>query len=278
MKRGFEGQFDDTWGVDGQLLGLPGRYVSYESMRSSALTMPRVFPSVSCTPEELMPKGEAHLRQFATFSLRQRTYDIRNTGLLVYRQPELGARYVGNQFSLGHSELDPRLELYPEMTVSWGRFKEDPGTVGLTDRTNFNVALPVNCLPLGRWTSIQPIFNYSMSNYQGGDAYKTSAFGIDAGKLFPNGSLASIRYIKRNQSGTSPFIFDTVDIFSELQTAFQVRFGRHVAGFILGYDGDEGKAYDWQLLYGYHTDCIATWVTYDSRLARLAFDAALINM
>jgi hypothetical protein len=57
-----------------------------------------------------------------------------------------------------------------------------------------------------------------------------------------------------------------------------VRLGRHVVGFILGYDGDEGKAYDWQALYGYHTDCIAGWITYDSRLARLMFDAALINM
>jgi hypothetical protein len=51
-----------------------------------------------------------------------------------------------------------------------------------------------------------------------------------------------------------------------------------VVGFILGFNGDEGKPYDWQLLYGYRTDCIASWVTYDSRLARLMFDASLINM
>ena len=136
----------------------------------------------------------------------------------------------------------------------------------------------MNLLPLGPRTAVQPVFAYSAFRYQGGMSYTTSACAIDAGHVFRDGSVVSLRYIKRSQSGESPFLFDTINISREFQGAFQARLGSQVLGFVAGYDADKGGIYDWQVLCGYHTDCLAAWLTWDNLLKRLAFDVALINL
>jgi len=278
IKRGLEGEVDNTWGIDGNLTGLPGRFLTYDSLRSSALTMPRSFGSEPEQLARLSTLGVARFRQFGRFSLKQRTYDIRNTGLVVYRQPQLGLTYTADALNLTRCELDPRLRIYPQIETSWGRFRETPGAAGLTGRTNVGIVVGANVLPLGRRTALQPVFACSTSSYAGGMSYNTSAYAVDAGHVFPDGSIASLRYIKRNQSGASPFMFDTVQIFREVQGAFQVRIGPGVLGFVAGFDADTGKTYDWEILLGHHTDCIATWFTWHSRLQRFMVDAALINL
>jgi hypothetical protein len=276
-KNGLEGVVDSIWGLDGSLITLAGRFMTYDSLRSSALDVPRYFPETGCTPQPINAKDESQFNMFGRFALQQRNFDIRNSGLLVYREPEIGFAYTGRQINLAHSELDPRLQLYPTATASWGRFKEDPGTVGLTARDRLDCAIPVNVFPLGPRTAVQPVYMFSASRYATNTNYRMAAYAFDASHLFSNGSIVSMRYIKRNESGISPFIFDTVDVFHEFQGAFQARLKNMIVGYVTGYNGDTGTFYDWELLVGYHTDCIMMWASYDRRWKRFTMDAALIN-
>ncbi len=277
-KRGLEGELRDEYGLDGVLSGFPGRLFNFDSLRNSALEMPRLPLGCTPTPEDLSTEGLARVRQFGRFSLKQRTYDIRNTGLVVYRQPELGIDYIAPHLNPAGSDLDPRLQLYPEVTATWGRFKEVPGSVGFTSRWGATAAIGANVARLGRYAAIQPVLLYGAYHYDTGESYQWWGYGVEASRLFPSGATVTGRYIKRSDSGDSPFLFDTVDVFQEAQAAFQVPFGKHVLGFVEGFDVDRGRTYDWQLLYGYRTDCLAAWVTWRSRLERLSFDIAVTNL
>lgn len=277
-KKGLEGNIEDRWGLDGELIELPGRYATYDSLRSSALRVPRYFPEPECVSQEVPLDRAARLIQFGRLAMRERVFDIRNTGLAVYREPEIGAAYAAPAIDLADSELDPQLELYPTAALSWGRYKEDPGTVGLTTRGRLDCALPVNLFRLGCRTAVQPLFMYSAATYGSGTNYQMFGYGVDATHLFTNGSIATVRYIKRSESGTSPFIFDTVDIFHEVQVGFQARLSNILLGYVTGYNADIGEFYNWEILLGYHTDCVMAWASYDQRWKRFMVNAALINL
>jgi len=280
-KRGLEGQIEYEYGLDGKLAPIPGRFLPYEAQQSSVPVMPMVpitEPLGRTYPERRDNETKARIRQFGRFSLKQRTYDIRNTGLLVFRQPELGLIYIAPHVDLARAGLDPRLQLYPQIAATWGRYKETPGQEVFTSRSGVNLAMTANLFPLGRSAAIQPMVMYGISNYGNGSSYRTWGYGVDASRLFHSGAIVTARYIKRNDSGKSPFLFDTVDVFREFQGAFQVPIGKHILGFVAGLNVDTGKVYDWEALYGYRTDCLAAWITWHSRLQRLSFDVAIINL
>ncbi|MGB9620636.1 MAG: hypothetical protein ACPL7K_09510, partial [Armatimonadota bacterium] len=241
VRRGLEGELESVWGVDGDLTGLPGRYLTYESLRSSVLTMPRTFSREFYQYGPASTGHIARLRQFGRFSLRQRTYDVRNTGLLLYRQPEIGLAYTAPALNLTRTCLDPRLEIYPTVNVSWGRFRETPGPPAFMSRTLAGVVVGANIVPLGPRTAIQPLIACTAAAYEGSKHYGTTAYAIDVSHILSNGSVASLRYIKRRESGASPFLFDTINIIRELQTAFQIRVGSEVVGFVAGCDADSRK-------------------------------------
>lgn len=274
---GLQGEVDSAYGLDGTLDDLPGRFLTYDSLRSHAVTMPQ-SPEIECDPQLFRPIGAAQLRAFGVVTLRQRTYDIRNEGLVLYRQPEVGFTYTGRQLSLTGERLDPRLEIYPQITGSWGRFKEVPSAIGFTTRSRVSALGSVNLLPLGPSTALQPVFYYTYSTYGEGDNYRNWAYAVDLSHLFPNGSFASGRYIKRSDSGTTPFLFDRLDIRREFQGAFQARVGRHTAGLVASYNMDTRELYEWEALYGHRTDCIATSIRWNNRLKKFSFDVTLIGM
>lgn len=277
-KRGLMGDIWNEYGLDGALGGFPGRFLSYDSLRSSTLTMPQVAVGRMPCLEDLYPTGVARLRQFGRFSLKQRTYDIRNTGLVVYRQPELGLTYVVPHINFTGAELDPRLQLYPQATASWGLFKESPGTAAMQSRLRFDVAAGLHTFPMGRYAAVQPVVLYGVSTYGNGDTYRMWGYAVEASRLWRNGAIVTARYIRRYDSGESPFLFDTVDMFREYQGAFQVPIGRHILGFVAGFNRDVERVYDWEVLYGYRMDCLAVWVTYHSLMQRFHVEMAIINL
>lgn len=274
---GIQGEVHNILGIDGKLTGFPGRFLTYESLRSNALTM-HVGPENPCSEtDEREPPDTARLRQFGVFSLNQETYSVRDTGLLVFRQPEVGLQYIGRQLGLAGARLHPRLEIYPELTASWGRFRESPGQVGFTDRSRFGLLTGINLISFGPYTAIQPAVEFSVARYGTGDTYTTSAYGIDASHLSRNGSLTAVRYINRRESGRTPFEFDRVQVFREIQGAVQTRVGRwHTLGLVAGYDLDRESVYDWGVLYGYRTDCIATSLSWRNLERKISFDVRLI--
>ena len=274
---GLQGEFSSQYGFFGDLVDFPGRYFSYESLRTSAFSLPQQ-PAQHCNPQNLRPVDPSRLRAYGVFSLSQRTFDLNNEGLVVYRQPEIGLSYFGKQLNPYSTPLDPRLEMYPGLDLSWGRFKEVPGLDSYSTRRRAGITVPFNLIPLGASTSIQPILHYDNARYGTGDTYQTTAYAFDISHLYKNGSFISGRYIKRNEFGTTPFQFDNVDIIHEWQGALQIRKLPHILGVVTSYNADTGSLYDWEFLYGYQTDCITSWIKWHQRAQRLVFDVKLINM
>lgn len=272
-----EAVLSSLYGVGGRLTALPGRYLTYGSMRSRALNVPQPVVG-NCDPQLLRPTGAAHLQPFGTITLRQRTYDARNLGLVVFRQPELGIAYTGGQLSTARGKLDPRIELYPQVTISWGRYKEIPGSSDYESRTQLAVHGSFNPVWLGTNTTIQPIGIATYAAYGNGEVFKTVGFGLDAAHLARDGSYYSARYISRTSSGSTPFLFDNIDIAKEADVAIQRYFGRGVAGLALCYDADHGSLFDWEVMLGQRTDCLGTYIRWDNRFKRLGIDVALINL
>lgn len=271
-----EGNLDSIYGAGGRLINFPGRYLTYGSMRSRALNVPQQT-LLECDPEALRPVNAARLQPFGRITLRQRTYDATNLGLVVFRQPEVGASYIGGQLSLTKHKLDPRIELYPQITASWGRFKEIPGLSDYLGRTMVSMQGSVNAAWLGPYTSIQPLGILTYASYQDSQMFQTYGFGLDVAHITPS-SYYSARYISRTSTGSTPFLFDNIDINKEIDVAFQTSRGRNVVGVAMNYDAQHGSLFDWELLLGQRRDCLGTYVRWDNRFKRFSFDLVLINL
>jgi len=272
-----EGAMHTRYGVGGKLIDRPGRYLTYGSMRARALDFPQP-PIGDGDPQLLRPTDAARLQPFGTFTIRQRTYDAKSLGLVVYRQPELGASYVGGQLSLSNGRLDPRIELYPQITTSVGRYKEVPGHEQYLGRYEVAAQGSVNAVWLGPSTSIQPLGMITYSSYGDGQAFKTYGAGIDIAHISKNGSFFAGRYLARSSSGSTPFQFDNIDIAKEIDLACQVYLGKKVAGVGLTFDADNGTLFDWAIIVGQRSDCLATYFRWDNRYRRFSVDITLINM
>lgn len=274
---GVQGEATGSFGIDGVLLDYPGRLFDYASMHSRALDLPRDTVGPSNAPG-LQPVGAARLRLHAAVSRRQRVLDIGNENLTVSRRPEVGVTYTGSQINFSKQPLDPRLEIYPQATVVWGRYDEVPAAVSTTARRNIAVLAPVNFLDLGPRTTVQPVVSYSISGYGSGDTYRTWSYALDASRMFADGSYASLRFIRRHESGSTPFEFDDVDVRREMQAAAQTHLRRHVLGLALYYDFDKERLYEWEVLYAHRTDCLIRALRWNSRLKRFSVDIALTNL
>jgi hypothetical protein len=277
-RAGIQGAANAQYGLDSNLGIVPGRVLSYDSMFSDLLEVPRTVAQNLCKPPNQCPVGFARLLAFGTVSLRQHTYDVQDAGLVVYRRPEVGVKYAAKQLSLSRRELDPRLEILPEVRVSYGRIWEQDGLVGPTTRSSFGFGGGLDTVDLGPQTSIQPVFYANWSGYSGGDSLHIGSYGIDASHLWGSNSFVSVRYMKRNARGATPFEFDDVDIFRELQASLHFETGSHSFGYLLGYDADRRAFHDWEALYGYSTDCMTTQFTWNWRMRRLGFNIRLLGL
>lgn len=278
QKNSFSGELVSAYGFGGDLVAFPGRLFTYGSLREKALDLPQRPAGAQCDPQLLRPANPARLRSFGVVTLKQRTFDIRNEDLVVNRQPELGLSYIGHQIYATNQRLDPRLEIYPEYTASWGRFEEEPGAEGFLTRRTVSALVPVSALPLGESSAVQPMGFFSLSRYGNGDEYRNWTFGIDASHLFPGGSFVSGRYLRRYESGVTPFQFDNVDINREFQAAFQVQSRSNILGLVLNYDLSAGSLYEWETAYAYRTDCLQWELGWNSRLERVSFNVTLVNL
>lgn len=276
-RNGVQGEATATFGMDGVLLDYPGRFFDYGSMRSRAVDLPRE-PMQPSGVRGLQPVRAARLRLHSTVSRRQRVFDIGNENLAVSKRPEVGVTYTGSQISFSKRPLDPRLEVYPQATAVWGRYDEVPAAAPTTTRRSIAVLAPVNFLDLGPRTTIQPVGSYSISSYGSGDTYRTWSYALDASRLFANGSYASLRFIRRHESGSTPFEFDDVDVRREMQAAAQAHLRRHILGLALNYDFDKERLYEWEILYAHRTDCLVRALRWNSRLKRFSVDIALTNL
>lgn len=272
-----EGTLDSRYGVGGRLVHLPGRYLTYGSMRYRALEVPQP-PAANCDPQLMRPSNFARLQPYGIFTLRQRTYTATNLGLVVYRQPEVGVTYIGPQLSVTRKKLDPRIELYPQVTASWGSYKEVPGLGRFTPRSQIAAQASLNAVWLGPNTSIQPIGTATYANYTNDRTFQTWGAGIDITHIGRDGAFYAARYLSRTSKGSTPFQFDAIDIAKEIDLASMSYRGKLAFGFAITYDAGRGELFDWAVQIGRRSDCLGTYLSWDQRFRRLSVDATLINL
>ncbi|MDH7600814.1 MAG: DUF3769 domain-containing protein [Armatimonadota bacterium] len=278
-KRGLLGEGESVWGIDGALDPLPERLLTYESLKFSALSVPKGLAGRAYDTAELDTRWTgARTRLFARFASNQRAFDIRERQLSVSRKPEVGFLYIGSPLTGRTARIDPALQLYPSVAVTWGKYEEDPGSTVLTSRFGLEAAAGISSIPPIRGFAVQPVLAFSKYIYERDNRYSALLWGIDAARTNHNGSSVSLRYLRRSESGKSPFLFDSVHVRSDIQGAFQMTIGRRILGFGVGYDVDKRDVYDWQALLGYHTDCLAVWLVWDNLQRRLMVSGALINL
>ncbi|NLN76384.1 MAG: hypothetical protein GX139_08740 [Armatimonadetes bacterium] len=268
---------DARYGMRGQLVNFPGRYLSNDLTISRAIDVTEPLAKDSA-PKRMRSLIASRLQAFARHAIRQRTYDISDPNLLLYRQPELGIVYQGSQLSAVKQTLDPRLELYPQIFTTWGVYKENQGQVKSLNRTRLVMQGAVNTVRMGPRTAIQPLGIATISSYSNGDSYRTYGWGIDAAHLTHKGAFYSARYVSRTSSGATPFKFDDIDIKRELDLTVRTYHGKHVYGLSLNYDIASGTLFDWEVLYGQRTDCLGTYLRWNNRFKHLSFDIGLINL
>jgi hypothetical protein len=274
-KRGLLGEGESLWGIDGDLNPLTNRFVEPQLTK---LGNPIALPirNEHTSPPEL-PSSGARWRQFVRVAMDQRAYSVAERELSVSKQPEIGLLYAGRPLRFRNAQIDPAIELCPSVNVSWGRYKENTDRTVLTKRVGFDASTGINLLPVRHNLAVQPILGYSAYRYEGGSTYRTWLRGVDASRIFRNGSLVTLRYLKRSEHGKSPFLFDTAQVTSDLQGMLQVRLGSQVIGFAAGYDTTTNRLYDWEVLLSYHTDCLAVWLAWNNLQRRLALGTALTN-
>lgn len=277
QKHSIQASLNARYGIGGRLVDFPGRYITYGTRRARELSVPQPLAD-DYDPQLLRPTNAARVQPFGLFTMRQRAYDANDPGLVVYRQPELGVSYLGSQLSFTKEKLDPRLELYPQITATWGMYKETPGQETSLSRTQIVMQGAVNAFWLGPRTTIQPLGIVSYADYPDGRSFRTSGWGIDAAHLARNDAYFSARYINRNSSGKTPFQFDNIDIKRELDVTAQTYLHRHVFGVALNYDVSDMSLFDWEVLYGQRTDCLGMYIRWNNRFRHLSFDIGLINL
>ncbi|MGQ9456383.1 MAG: hypothetical protein ACUVT8_09650 [Armatimonadota bacterium] len=275
-RRGLIWEAESTWGINGELTPLPSRLLTSESLQFSGMPVFQVFAPAGQADSNL-PRG-ASLRQFLRFAVNQRVHHIRYPGLAVSKQPEISLSYVGRALGLKDTNVDPQLLLHPVVTFSAGRYEDNANGGVLRGRVGLEAAVAFNLLRSRHKMAVQPVFGYSVYNYEGDQSYSIRLSGLDISRIFRDGSSFSLRYLNRVDSGASPFVFDTVQVAHDLQGSFQVRLGSQILGFAAVYDAERKELYGWRCVVGYCTDCMATWFSWDSVQKRLMLGIALINL
>lgn len=275
-RRGLVWEAESDWGINGELTPLPSRLLTSDSLQFGGMSIFQMFAPSSQTDSN-SPSG-ASLRQSVRFAVKQRIHHIQYPGLAVSRQPEISFSYVGRTLGLKNAGMDSRLLLHPAVVFSLGRYEDNVSGGGLRGRIGLETAAAFNLLHSRHKVAVQPVIGYSFYNYEGDQAYSIRLWGLDIARIFQNGSFFSLRYLNRAESGTSPFVFDTVQVAHDFQGSFQFRLGSQILGFAAGYDAKSREFYGWRSMVGYCTDCVATWFSWDSVQRRLMLGIALINL
>jgi hypothetical protein len=273
-KNGFEGDFESAFGFDGYLTPTPLQPLTFPAYRADGLAIPVPISRISCYEER--PSEATRLRGFARVSSHFRTYNAHDPNLLIYRQPELGLSYSAPAITMGKYTLDSRLPVEPVAELSWGRYTEVLGA-GPLNRRDFGFSIPVNLATVGPRTVIQPIVQFSQSNYETGQSYTWGAASVGLNHLRPDGTFHGIRYIKRGQRGSTPFQFDQLYVLDEVQAAVQFHKNGNTLGLVAGYDIGNKALYDWSALLAHSTDCVGVSLSWSNLERKIVFGVQLLS-
>lgn len=242
-------------------------------LRSQRILTPR-FENGVCVFPQAKPHAPV-LEAFGAILFNERVYNVNNTNLRVTRLPEVGLRYVSPVECLPGEDAFP-VGVQLDSRISWGRFEETPDG-GFNDRFDARGIASTTLASLGHGTALRGSGSLRYSSYSTSNTYKVVGAALDASRVYPTGSFASIRLIGHASSGSSPFQFDTVDIKEELQGAGKYVRGRNTFGLLLRYDLTEMELRDWEVSYARRLHCLEPSVSWRPKFSQISFNVRVLG-
>lgn len=278
-KSSVQGLATFNYGVGGELSDTIGRDMGYSYWQPGSVLSFR--DAVESPAEDKLPvvtNPSARLRLYSEYAIRQRVEDVGNPSTLVFKRPELGLRYIFPSLDSFGKSHDRRLSLSPAADISWGRFREEPSSAGTIDRLRYSISAAVNLLNLGPRTALQPVAEQVWYKYKHLPDFQALTYGMEFSRLYLNGSNSTLRYLTRTSKGSTVLEIDDIDVEREIQAAATIRNSGHWLNLMSAYNCDNQSIYDWEVGYGYSTDCLEVGMYYNKRLERIGFNLALKNL
>ncbi len=278
-KSGIQGLASVVYGIDGNLTSFPGRDLGDTYWAPGAILGFRdVIDANPVGYPANLGENSSRLRMYAEYAIKQRIDDIGDTKITVFKRPEVGLRYIGQPLDRFLQTHDPRLTLLPTVDLSWSKMREDPSVLGSIERVKLNVSAAFNLFDLGKSTAIQPTVNQVWYKYRNIRDYQILTYGLDAGHIYNDGSHANLRYLNRTSRGNAVFESDDIDVQQEIQAVATIIRNNRKLSLMSAYDFHKSNLYDWEIGYGYSTDCLEVGAFYNRRLERIGANLALKNL
>lgn len=244
-------------------------------LRQESLLLPRVRRDICVFPTG--SQQQSLLSAFSGALVRERAYDIDQNDLLVTRLPEIGVRYVSPQLCITREGEQPILGAEYEARASWGNYKEYPDGKR-AGRLDLRGVASTTLATFGRSTALRFAGLARYSSYDTGESYKVIGGALDASRIFPGGSFASIRLLAHGTSGSTPFEFDDIDIKRELQAAGKYVLGRNSYGILLDYDLDKHSLRDWEFSISRKLHCLEPGITWRNRFSQISITLRVLGL
>ncbi|MFQ3549595.1 MAG: hypothetical protein SNJ70_07580 [Armatimonadota bacterium] len=272
-KSSFIGSLQNEIAIDGELGSISGRFLTNDSIRDNSLNLRRETDKTQNINRNKISK----LRFNQKIILSERVNDIGDKGLKLFTIPELSIRYIEDDINIAQKKTDSRLIIHPEAELIWSRFKEVPGQNEYRTKYFASVKLPINAYMPNKNTAFHPGISYDWIQYGNTNTYQHWAYYLDIAHITQRKSLLNIRYIRREDKGSTEYEIDNIDIKEELQAGIHYENNRHSIGAVLCFDTQKKTLYEWETFYAYKTDCLAGWFRWNQRLNRLVLSVSLIN-
>ncbi|HOM71165.1 MAG TPA: hypothetical protein PLP86_02875 [Armatimonadota bacterium] len=273
---GIQGGVTAGFALQGDSQLVPPYVPDYGSeLNKDDVLRPRVIGDECVFPESR--HSPSILSVFGAVLVRERAFDIDEPDIQVTRLPEIGLRYVSPQVCVLDDFEFPSVGVQSEVRASWGRFKQDNPDTRYISRFDVRGHASTTLAAFGDNTALRATGLARYSYYDSEESYKVLAGALDATRIYPGGSFASLRLILHETSGSTPFEFDDIDIRKELQTAGRYVRGRNTYEILLKYDLDEGSLRDWEFSVARRLHCLEPSITWRNRFSQISIGLRVLG-
>lgn len=181
----------------------------------------------------------------------------------VSRLPEVGVvSYRPGRIPRDWRHADPGASYY--WGVFAGRYREEPSEADESAlRARLGAVTPG--LSLAPAVLLRAGVDVDANLYGKGNGYSIVSPVAELAWRSPGGTTLSAAYRYRRQSGSTPFLFDRLDVERELRLQYDGDYRRWGLGFGLVYDTERWRAYDTSMSIVHKLDCMEFGLRYSAR-------------
>lgn len=201
---------------------------------------------------------------FATAGFMESVYNRRVSNLRVSRLPEIG---VTGALDFGDRSEDAAIGTWE---ISAGMFEEHPSHVRAT-RGGAQLSLVSATIRLRSALGVRFGLGLIGRAYDDGGAYGVIAPEVEGQWNLGNGNTLAAAFRHQNAYGSTPFLFDAVDVRNELRFRYNGDLARWSCAVQVAYDADRWRASDTALQVVHKLDCMEFGITYRTRSQGLGF-------